>query len=149
MPNDPTPADEPTTPELLEEWRTEERSARAAQRAAEAAERASIAAERAAVAAERVAEAALKTLAMAQESLDVVRASVAEARAAATAAATESGDKAMEAKAAKGMEGASRDRYQQKTGEGETTTDRDDARTASADKRDMSAVGDDGQVFGG
>jgi hypothetical protein len=149
MPQSPKPAHEPTTAETLEDWRSAERSASAAQRAADAAERASTAAERAAVAAERVADAALKTLAVAQESLDLVRASVAEARSAAAASSAESVDMAGEATAAQALEDASRDRYHARAAKPGSARVGDVAGTDPADRLDMSAVGDDGQVFGG
>ena len=143
------PAPEPTTAEVLDDWRVAERSAIAAQRAADAAERASEAAERAALAAERVAEAAMMTLAVAQESLDLIRASVAEARVAATTSSAESVDLSEQAHVAKAAEAVSRERYQQRTGAPAAENDANDREAAPVDKRDMGAVGDDGQVFGG
>ena len=140
------PVPEPTIADVLDDWRAAERSSISAQRAADAAERASAAAERAAAAAERVAEAALTTLTAAQESLDVIRVSATEARTAAAASSTESVDMTERARTAKVAEGASRDRYQQRAGKHGAAKDVD---APPPDKQDMSAVGDDGQVFGG
>ena len=114
MPKDVAPSQEPSTAELLEGWRSAERSASAAERAAAAAERAAAAAERAAAATELVAEAAQATVAAAQASLDVVRASVIEARSAATASKAESVDTTEAAQGAQDATTTSRDLYQQR-----------------------------------
>jgi hypothetical protein len=150
MPKDTTPIHQRSTADLLEGWRSAERSASAAERAAAAAERAASAAERAAAATERVAEAAQATVAAAQASLEVVRASVIEARSAVTASKAESVDTTEAAQGAQDASGVSRDLYQRRIAElregmpaGPGDAD------AEADKSDMNAVGDDGQVFGG
>jgi hypothetical protein len=144
------PPREPSTSELLEDWRAAERSATAAERAADAAERASEAAERAALAAERVAGAALVTLEAAQESLDVIRASVVEARAAASTSTTESAEIAEGARTAQDGSTASRERYQARVAEVGARKERAPMdRDEPAEKTDMNAIGDDGQVFGG
>jgi len=148
MPDDQHAAQEPSTAELLEGWRSAERSASAAQRAAVAAERAAEAAERAAGSTERVAEAAQATLAAAQESLEVVQASVVEARSAAAASAAESAESADIAKHAQDELRISRDRYQQRIAD-KRQGDASPPAGDSVEKTDMGAVGDDGQVFGG
>jgi hypothetical protein len=151
MPNPERSATEPSTAELLEGWRSAERSAAASERAAAAAERAAAAAERAAAATERVAEAAMATVEAAQASLDVVRASVIEARSAATASVVESADTTLAAKGAQDASEASRDRYQRRIadlGHGKSPAQGSGGADVG-EKTDMSAVGDDGQVFGG
>jgi hypothetical protein len=68
----------------------------------------------------------------------------------ATASTTESSGVAQSARAAVDATAASRDRYQGRIAdvEGRTTEGADPA-DETADTTDMSAVGDDGQVFGG
>jgi hypothetical protein len=146
MPEDTPPVREPSTAELLEGWRSAERSASAAERAAAAAERAASAAERAASATERVAEAAQATVAAAEASLEVVRASGIEARIAATASKAESAETTEAAHGAQDASGVSRDLYQRRIADLREVRD---SSATEADTTDMNAVGDDGQVFGG
>lgn len=112
-------------------------------------QRASVAAERAAAAAERVADAALAILGGAQDSLEVIRASVVEARAAATASTTESADVAGRARPVQDTSAVSRERYQHRIAGLQGRRDSEGSGGGPADKTDMSAVGDDGQAFGG
>lgn len=126
MPDEVEGRREPTTADLLADWRTAERTADAAVRAADAAERASAAAERAAVAAERVAEAALVTLQAATESLEIVRSSVVEARAAAGISVAEQAGTADLVRDAQGASEASRERYQARIAERRTDKGRID-----------------------